>query len=134
MTHPLFDITGRTALVTGSSRGIGRALARGLLEAGATVVLNARDAERLERARAELVDETGGTAYALAFDVTDSAAVERGVEQTLDAVGGLDILVTTRAPSTARRSRSSRMPTGTGSWRPTSRAPSSSAVPSPATW
>ncbi|MEO7059050.1 MAG: glucose 1-dehydrogenase [Lapillicoccus sp.] len=93
MTHPLFDITGRTALVTGSSRGIGRALARGLLEAGATVVLNGRDGERLERTRAELVDETGGTAYALAFDVTDSAAVDRGVAQALDMVGGLDILV-----------------------------------------
>ncbi|MEK0100767.1 SDR family NAD(P)-dependent oxidoreductase, partial [Streptomyces sp. A475] len=47
MTHPLFDIGGRTALVTGSSRGIGFALARGLLEAGATVVLNGRDESAL---------------------------------------------------------------------------------------
>lgn len=44
MSHPLFDIGGRTALVTGSSRGIGLSLARGLLEAGCTVVLDGRDA------------------------------------------------------------------------------------------
>lgn len=92
-SHPLFDIAGRTALVTGSSRGIGRALAQGLLEAGATVVLNARDGERLERTRGELTDQTGGAAYGLAFDVTDSSAVTRGVAQVVDLVGGLDILV-----------------------------------------
>lgn len=93
MTHPLFDLTGRTALVTGSSTGIGRALARGLLRAGVTVVLNARGQERLERTRDELADETGGTAYALGFDVTDPAAVRRGVAEAVELTGGLDILV-----------------------------------------
>ncbi len=51
MSHPLFDISGRTALVTGSSRGIGLALAQGLSEAGCTVVLNGRDGERLQGRR-----------------------------------------------------------------------------------
>jgi hypothetical protein len=54
MMHHGFDLSGRTALVTGSSRGIGRGLAHGLVEAGCTVVLNGHDAERLEAARAEM--------------------------------------------------------------------------------
>jgi gluconate 5-dehydrogenase len=64
-SHPVFDVAGRVALVTGSSRGIGFALARGLAEAGATVVLNGRDAGALERARATLAGETGGAVHAL---------------------------------------------------------------------
>ena len=93
MTHPVFDIRGRTALVTGSSRGIGKALARGLLEAGVTVVLNARNADRLAAARDELASQTGGEVRARAFDVTDPAAVLDGVAGVLDDVGHLDILV-----------------------------------------
>ena len=67
----LFDITGRVALVTGSSRGIGHALARGLLEAGCVVVLNGKDSEVLARARDALALETGGKVFAQCFDVTD---------------------------------------------------------------
>ena len=93
MSSPLFDISGRRALVTGSSRGIGRALARGLLDAGATVVLNGRDEERVEAAREELSAQTGGTVHAVAFDVTDPADVVRGIAAVEDVVGGLDILV-----------------------------------------
>ncbi len=58
-SHPLFDITGRIALITGSSRGIGKALAKGLAEAGARVVLNGRDAEALDRTRSELTRRPG---------------------------------------------------------------------------
>jgi len=83
MAHPIFDITGRTALVTGSSRGIGRALAAGLVEAGCEVIVNGRDGERVRRA----ADELG--ARALPFDNTDPGAVARAV---LDA-GPIDILV-----------------------------------------
>ena len=54
----LFDLTGRTALVTGSSQGIGRALAQGLAEAGATVVVHGRDAAKAERAAAEIAEST----------------------------------------------------------------------------
>ncbi|MGQ4363878.1 SDR family oxidoreductase [Streptomyces sp. SAS_272] len=89
MSHPLFDITGRTALVTGSSRGIGLALARGLAEAGCTVVLNGRDAGRLERAAAGLP----GSVHTSAFDVTDGPSVRTGLADVEARVGPLDILV-----------------------------------------
>ena len=56
MTHGVFDIRGRTALVTGSSRGIGRALAQGLVEAGCSVALHGRDPATLEQAAAELAE------------------------------------------------------------------------------
>jgi gluconate 5-dehydrogenase len=85
MSHPVFDISGRVALVTGSSRGIGRALAQGLLEAGCVVVLNGRDESALARAREELSGY--GTVLTQAFDVTDPAAVADGVariEQPID--------------------------------------------------
>jgi gluconate 5-dehydrogenase len=88
-----FDIAGRTALVTGSSRGIGRALAAGLLAAGARVVLNGVDAARLADAAARLRDEVGGTVHAVPFDVTRADDVARGVAEAEDRVGPLDILV-----------------------------------------
>jgi gluconate 5-dehydrogenase len=91
--HPLFDITGRVALVTGSSRGIGRALATGLLQAGCTVVLNGRDADALETARGKLAALGGGTAHAVAFDATSPDAVSAGVERAEQIAGPLDILI-----------------------------------------
>ncbi len=66
-----FRLDGRLALVTGSSAGIGLALARGLAQAGATVVLNGRDAARLAQAHAALAAE-GLTVHARAFDVCDA--------------------------------------------------------------
>ncbi|MFR0353668.1 SDR family oxidoreductase [Streptomyces sediminimaris] len=89
MSHPLFDISGRTALVTGSSRGIGLALARGLAEAGCTVVLNGRDAGRLTEAAAHLP----GDVRTAVFDVTDGASVAEGIADVEQRVGPLDILV-----------------------------------------
>jgi gluconate 5-dehydrogenase len=89
---PLFDLTGRTALITGSSRGIGLELARGLAAAGARVVLNGRDAERVRAAVGGLVAE-GIEAVGVPFDVTDPDAVAAGVAQAEDRVGQLDILV-----------------------------------------
>ncbi|NUS77550.1 MAG: SDR family NAD(P)-dependent oxidoreductase, partial [Streptomyces sp.] len=93
MSHPLFDVTGKVALVTGSSRGIGRALATGLLEAGCTVVLNGRDAVALEAARKELAETFGDRVRAEAFDVTDSAVVSDAVARVEDRAGPIDILV-----------------------------------------
>ena len=87
-----FDLTGRTALVTGSSGGIGLALARGLAGAGAAVVLNARGAEKLGRAAAQL-REDGATVHEAAFDVTSGAEVAAAIERIERDVGAIDILV-----------------------------------------
>jgi gluconate 5-dehydrogenase len=84
----LFDISGRTALVTGSSRGIGFALAQGLLEAGCTVVLHGSRPDRLRAA----ADALGGV-HSVAFDVTDGDAVSAGVAEAEALVGPLDVLV-----------------------------------------
>ncbi len=88
----LFDLSGRLALVTGSSKGIELALARALAAAGAEIVLNARDAGRLEGARAALAAE-GHRVHAAAFDVTDPAAVAAGVDRIEREVGPLAVLV-----------------------------------------
>ncbi|PRX51282.1 gluconate 5-dehydrogenase [Prauserella shujinwangii] len=94
MVAELFDLSGRVALVTGSSRGIGRALAAGLARAGATVVLNGRDPGRLETARAELAAEHPAAEFhPAAFDVTDADAVRAAVAGIADRVGDVDILV-----------------------------------------
>jgi gluconate 5-dehydrogenase len=87
-----FDLDGRTALVTGSSRGLGLVLARGLAEAGATVVMNGRAADTLEAAVADLTG-SGLDARAAAFDVTDADAVEAAVARIEEEVGAIDILV-----------------------------------------
>ncbi|RAI56198.1 SDR family oxidoreductase [Roseicella frigidaeris] len=91
MARNLFDLSGRRALLTGSSQGIGLALARGLGEAGAEVVLNGRDAAKLERAAAGL-REAGIAARTAGFDVTDSQAVEAGVARIEAEFGPIDIL------------------------------------------
>lgn len=88
----LFDLTGRTALVTGSSAGLGFAMARGLAEAGANLVLNGRDEARLADAAGQL-SEGGHRVSSLAFDVADEKAVEAAFRH-LDAGGvAVDILV-----------------------------------------
>lgn len=83
-----FSLAGKLALVTGSSQGIGFALARGLAQAGASVALNGRDAAKLERAADEL-RAAGATVTTHAFDVTDEKAVDRA----RDTLGPIDILV-----------------------------------------
>ncbi|WP_210530419.1 SDR family oxidoreductase [Rubellimicrobium arenae] len=88
MATSLFDLTGRRALITGSSQGIGLALAQGLAQAGAMVLLNGRDREKLARA-AEAVPGAG----ILPFDVTDHAAARAAVDGHEEAHGPIDILV-----------------------------------------
>ncbi|EPX78686.1 SDR family oxidoreductase [Salipiger mucosus] len=88
----LFDLNGRRALVTGSSMGIGLALARGLGQAGARIVLNARNAERLAEAAQALRDE-GLTVDELPFDVTDHEGVRAAVDAYEADEGAIDILV-----------------------------------------
>ncbi|GAB4041809.1 MAG: SDR family oxidoreductase [Rubrivivax sp.] len=102
ITAATFRLDGRIALVTGSSTGIGYALARGLAQAGATVVLNGRHADRLQAARSRLAEE-GLAVHVQAFDVADAGAVEAGVAAIEAGLGPIHILVnnagmTRRAP------------------------------------
>ena len=87
-----FDLTGRTALITGSSAGIGFALARGLAGAGARIVLNARNADKLEAAATTLRGE-GADIVTASFDVTSGEAVKEAVERIEREVGPIDILI-----------------------------------------
>ncbi len=87
-----FDLTGRTALVTGASRGIGRALALGLAAAGADVAVSARDESAL-RALAGEVERLGRQAVVLPADVTDPAACAAIVADAIAALGRLDVVV-----------------------------------------
>ena len=88
----LFDLSGRIALVTGSSRGIGFALARGLGQAGAEVVLNARPGAALDDAVAMLTRE-GIKAHAAPFDVTDVAAIGAAIGAIETKIGPIEILI-----------------------------------------
>lgn len=88
----LFDLSGKTALITGSSQGIGLTLALGLSEAGASIVLNGRDTTKLASA-AEALRATGATIYEAAFDVTDHAATKAAVDEFESKTGPIDILI-----------------------------------------
>src|SRR5215475_4533793 len=90
--NPSFSLTGRKALVTGASRGIGQALALGLARAGADVAVSAREAGALAPA-VDAIKAAGRKATALALDVRDVAAARRGADAAAAALGGLDILV-----------------------------------------
>jgi 3-oxoacyl-[acyl-carrier protein] reductase len=86
------NLSGKTALVTGASRGIGKAIALALGQSGARVACLARSADKLEETAAE-IRTAGGEAILITADVTDSAAAEGAVQQVIDKWGQLDILV-----------------------------------------
>lgn len=92
MTSDLFNLKGHLALVTGSSQGIGFALAKGLAEHGAVPIINGRDPAKVDAAVAALA-EAGHKAYAGVFDVTDSAAVRSGVSSLEADLGPIEILI-----------------------------------------
>ena len=87
-----FDLTGKTAVVTGGNTGLGEAFARALVEAGANVALAARTRERSERV-AEEISEEAGKAIAVDLDVTDPEQVDRMLEEVTERLGPVDILV-----------------------------------------
>ena len=94
--HDLFSLEGRRALITGSSQGIGFALAQGLRSAGAEIVLNGRDASRLEAAAARLgEDRAAGTPAirTLGFDATDHEAVRAAIDGFEAGIGPIDIVI-----------------------------------------
>jgi 3-oxoacyl-[acyl-carrier protein] reductase len=86
------DLSGRRAVVTGASRGIGRAIATRLAEAGAAVVTVATSAENAQAVARQIV-ERGGVAHGFACDVSDAASVAALAESAIAALGGVDILV-----------------------------------------
>ncbi|MBB3950803.1 SDR family oxidoreductase [Aureimonas jatrophae] len=92
MSLKLFDLTGRTALVTGSGQGIGYAIAQGLGRAGARVILNGRDGAKLAAA-AEQLGADGIAVATAVFDVTDRPAVQATVGRIEREVGPIDVLV-----------------------------------------
>lgn len=90
----LFDLSGKTAVITGSSRGIGRAIAEALAEAGARVVISSRKQPACEEVAAAINAKHGeGTAVAIAASISDKEALERLVAETRQSLGPIDILV-----------------------------------------
>ena len=88
----MFDLSGKRALITGSARGIGNLLARGLAEYGAEVVLNDRCQQRADEA-AQILTEKGYRASGFAFDVTKSIEIKQAVATIEEKLGAIDILI-----------------------------------------
>ncbi len=104
MENVRFDLTGRTALVTGAGRGIGLAIALGLAEHGADVALMARSADQLDAAAGQIRTETGRQAWAFPFDLADPDGAAERFSRVVTEAGRVDILVncagtTIRGPS-----------------------------------
>ena len=91
--NSMFDLTGKTALITGSSRGIGRAMAMGFAEAGANVIVHgSRPSPKLDEAVAE-IKKNGGKAVGLTADLSNSEQVKALIPQAKEAFGNVDILI-----------------------------------------
>ena len=88
----LFDVKDKIALVTGSSRGLGLILARGLAASGARVVLNGRNPEQLEKTYKEMKGE-GYDVYVSSFDISDARSIDAGIQDIESSFGPIDILV-----------------------------------------
>jgi NAD(P)-dependent dehydrogenase (short-subunit alcohol dehydrogenase family) len=93
MLPKLFDLTGRVALVTGGNKGLGKAMARGLAEAGADVIIASRHEEQLKAALAEILDGTGRRGAYFVTDVANRDDVRTLARSALDAFGRVDVLV-----------------------------------------
>lgn len=89
----LFDLSGRVAVVTGGSRGLGKEMAVALAEAGADLMIAARTAEDVERAAAEITEATRRKVVPAAVDVADARAVRAAIDRAVDQLGRIDILV-----------------------------------------
>ena len=90
--NKLFDLSGKRALITGSSQGLGLALAEGLSQAGAVVVLNGRDEGKLAKA-VEMLEEQGFTVHGCAFDVTKGKDIDQAISTVEKDLGPIDILI-----------------------------------------
>src|SRR5881398_3356179 len=93
MLSKLFDLTGRVALVTGGSKGLGKAMARGLARAGADVVVSSRHEGELKAALADILAGTGRRGEYVVADMTDRGDVQRLADEAVRLLGKVDILV-----------------------------------------
>ena len=91
-TQQLFDLSGKCALITGSSQGIGYTLAQGLADAGAEIIINGRDTDKLTSA-AQQLSAIGATVHQLPFDATEHATVKQAIDDFEANTGAIDILV-----------------------------------------
>jgi NAD(P)-dependent dehydrogenase (short-subunit alcohol dehydrogenase family) len=96
-----FDLTGKSAVVTGGGQGIGEGIAKSFAAAGASVVVAARHSDRIERVAAE-INESGGTALAVTTDVTDNDALTALADAAVEAHGGLHVWVNNAGGSPVR--------------------------------
>jgi gluconate 5-dehydrogenase len=103
----LFDLSGRVAIITGGSGGLGQAAAAGLAAYGASVVITSRRLPALEEAASE-IEALGGVVLPISCDVTDTVSVEAMVKRTVDELGRVDILLT--AAGIAKRAPAEEMP------------------------
>ena len=90
--NKLFDLSGKRALITGGTHGLGMAMAKGLGEAGATLLITGTNPDRMEKALAEYRSD-GFAAHGFIFDVTDESAAKRNIDQIESEIGSIDILV-----------------------------------------
>lgn len=93
MSRELFDLTGKLAFVTGSTRGLGNAFARGLAAAGANIILHGRDVTALKTEQEAISQSYGVEVNTISFDVSDRDSITQGVNQLLNDFGTPDILV-----------------------------------------
>src|SRR5579864_3595272 len=93
MALEIFDLTGKVALVTGGSKGLGKAMARGLAEAGADVVISSRSEGELRAALDEILTGTGRKGKLVVADMSKRTDVERLAKTALDQMGRIDILI-----------------------------------------
>lgn len=96
MNKDLFDLTGKVALITGASKGIGEAIAILYAAHGAKVIINSRKQEELDKVRAR-IEEAGGICTGIAGNAGDLQACKTLIEKTLETYGGIDILVNNAA-------------------------------------
>jgi NAD(P)-dependent dehydrogenase (short-subunit alcohol dehydrogenase family) len=89
----LFDLTGKVAIVIGGSRGLGRGMATGLLNAGASVVVASRNAQAVEKAAKEMTEETGSICKGIPLDVTSIEAIKEFIAKVDKEFGRIDILI-----------------------------------------
>ena len=94
---PYFDLSGKTAIVTGAAAGIGRGIAEGLAEAGANVIIGSRQLDKCRQACREIAGQTGVRTLPLTLDLRNKDSIDRFVDDTLEAMGHIDILVNNAA-------------------------------------